>query len=233
MSVRIGISCDILEHRVLRAAVPLTYLDWMYELGATPILIPPDSRSVELLDSIHGLLIVGGDDYRLGNEFGEPANFVPVYARREEADIAWARATAAADLPCLGVCGGFQLLTLVDGGKIFGDLPTESPSHVVHKGESTEQGLPRHTLQWTGPDPTWEVPAGTYEVNSHHHQGVCELPDGWRAEGVADDGLVEAARGPGAFRYGVQWHPERDTVHPLNRGLALGFLAASRQRSRT
>jgi putative glutamine amidotransferase len=50
----------------------------------------------------------------------------------------------------------------------------------------------------------------TIRVNSLHGQGVDVLAEGLTVEGVATDGLVEAAGVTGAptFQLGVQWHPE-------------------------
>ena len=47
-------------------------------------------------------------------------------------------------------------------------------------------------------------------VNSLHQQGIARLAKGLKPEAFAEDGLVEAARGPDdtAFCLGVQWHPE-------------------------
>ena len=47
-------------------------------------------------------------------------------------------------------------------------------------------------------------------VNSLHWQGIARLADGLKPEAFAEDGLVEAVRGPddAAFCLGVQWHPE-------------------------
>jgi putative glutamine amidotransferase len=47
-------------------------------------------------------------------------------------------------------------------------------------------------------------------VNSLHWQGIARLADGLKPEAFAEDGLIEAVRGPddAAFCLGVQWHPE-------------------------
>ena len=47
-------------------------------------------------------------------------------------------------------------------------------------------------------------------VNSLHWQGIARIADGLKPEAFAEDGLIEAVRGPdeAAFCLGVQWHPE-------------------------
>ena len=66
-------------------------------------------------------------------------------------------------------------------------------------------------------------------VNSLHWQGIARLADGLKPEAFAEDGLIEAVRGPddAAFCLGVQWHPEWGAkieprldiaVPPLRRG---------------
>jgi putative glutamine amidotransferase len=66
-------------------------------------------------------------------------------------------------------------------------------------------------------------------VNSLHGQGVLELGDKIIAEGVAEDGTIEAIRFKDArgFALGVQWHAEYDPQdNPVNRSLFQAFGAA-------
>jgi len=47
------------------------------------------------------------------------------------------------------------------------------------------------------------------EVNSSHHQTVCNVGRGLRASALAADGVVEGLELPGRlFVMSVQWHPE-------------------------
>ncbi|MEM7167956.1 MAG: gamma-glutamyl-gamma-aminobutyrate hydrolase family protein [Planctomycetota bacterium] len=224
----IGISCDVTAVDVPRLNVQLTYIDFVAAGGAVPIVLPPHASALEALHLCDGVLFVGADDYRCGNRNGEPAGFTAVHPRRESTDIELARAVLDRDIPCLSVCGGFQLMALVAGGSIFGDLDTEAPpSAVRHKRERPEQPLVRHSVTWSYDDKLPGVAAGDHEINSHHHQAVSVLPPDWRSVGVAPDGIVEAALGPGRFQLGAQWHPEREPESAINDGLLRAFLGAA------
>jgi putative glutamine amidotransferase len=66
----------------------------------------------------------------------------------------------------------------------------------------------------------------TIRVNSLHGQGILELGDRVVAEGVAEDGTIEAISidDAGGFALGVQWHAEYDPqVNPINRLLFQAF----------
>jgi putative glutamine amidotransferase len=67
-------------------------------------------------------------------------------------------------------------------------------------------------------------------VNSLHWQGISKLSDRLEAQAFAEDGLVEAARGPAdhPFCFGVQWHPEwRAATNPASVALFRRFGAAA------
>ena len=75
------------------------------------------------------------------------------------------------------------------------------------------------------------VGADKLMVNSLHSQGIARLADGLKPEAFAEDGLVEAARGPddAAFCLGVQWHPEWGVKSdPISASLFRRFGAAAR-----
>ena len=68
-------------------------------------------------------------------------------------------------------------------------------------------------------------------VNSLHWQGIARLADGLKPEAFAEDGLVEAVRGPddAAFCLGVQWHPEwAAKSNPVSASLFRRFGAAAK-----
>jgi putative glutamine amidotransferase len=68
-------------------------------------------------------------------------------------------------------------------------------------------------------------------VNSLHWQGIERLAKGLKAEAFAEDGLIEAVRGPDdtAFCLGVQWHPEWGAnSNPVSRSLFRRFGEAAK-----
>lgn len=178
MSVIVGINADVVEDEKPRQSLYLDYLDWITAAGGTPLILPAQASSLTLLDHVDAILLTGGDDYRVGNGASEPADFVAVAERRESFDVKLAEAALQMDLPLIAVCGGFQLVTLVAGGAIFGDLATEYPGSeeaasgasafgdgafgdmptpansglVHHRRESSELPLARHRVRWSDAD---------------------------------------------------------------------------------
>ena len=236
MKPRIAINCDIEAVAGVpprrKATLPLDYLDFIRQGGGTPCPIPPGDGAdvVQWLRDVDGALFIGGDDYRLANQSGEPHDFVAVDEQRERDDVLLARDALAHDLPVLGICCGFQLLVLVAGGGLHGDLPSEAPSAVVHKRRQENAPFASHAIEWRDPQARVDIPAGAHQVNSHHHQGVCSVPRDWQVLARSEDGLVEAVAGPGRFQVGVQWHPEKDLTSALSKALARALVDSARRR---
>jgi len=85
----------------------------------------------------------------------------------------------------------------------------------------------RHDVKLT-PDGVFARILGSdlIRVNSLHGQGVLDLGERIVAEGVAEDGTIEAIRVKDAegFALGVQWHAEYDPQdNPVNRALFEAF----------
>lgn len=228
MKPRIAVNCDIEGYPRKKATVPVDYLDAVQRAGGIPVMVPPVEGGVSLLGEVQGMLLIGGNDYRLANEAGIPNDFQAVDERREAMDIALAEHCLAADLPVLGICCGFQLLVLVAGGTLYGDLPSDAPGPVLHKRKG-DGSLARHPVSWLEEVPRLPIACGRHAVNSHHHQGIRDLAPEWRALAHSDDGLVEAASGPGRYQLGVQWHPEKDADAQLSRILMESFVEAARR----
>jgi putative glutamine amidotransferase len=73
-------------------------------------------------------------------------------------------------------------------------------------------------------------------VNSLHGQGILDVGDRIVAEGIAEDGTIEAIRVRDAegFALGVQWHAEYDPqTNPVNRSMFEAFGEAVRTYKRS
>jgi putative glutamine amidotransferase len=106
--------------------------------------------------------------------------------------------------------------------------------HKDHRGRFDipldESYGPVHPVKLSGKLRDW---VGTDEimVNSLHWQGIARLAKPLQAEAFAEDGLVEAVRGPddAAFCLGVQWHPEWGAkLNPVSVSLFRRFGAAAK-----
>ena len=114
------------------------------------------------------------------------------------------------ELPILGICRGSQLLNVVCGGTLYGDVQREKRSqrrHIDYENYDTY----RHPVSVVPGTPLarW-YRRKTLNVNSYHHQGVRELASRFQPMAYADDGLIESYYDPeAAFVVGLQFHPER------------------------
>lgn len=104
-----------------------------------------------------------------------------------------------------------QMLNVVCGGTLFGDVRKEKDSELIHINPGEHYDDYRHPVSIVPETPLakWY---GEHEinVNSYHHQGVRRLARRFRSMAHAPDGLVEAYYDPKApFVVGLQFHPER------------------------
>ncbi|MFB9234357.1 gamma-glutamyl-gamma-aminobutyrate hydrolase family protein [Plantactinospora siamensis] len=209
------------------AVLPYGYVAMVTAAGGRAVLLPPDDADADVLASLDGLVLAGGEDIdptRYGEppgphtgeppgpHTGEPAA-PSTGAERDAGELVLLAGALAADLPVLGVCRGMQLLAVARGGRLHQHLPDLLGQH-RHRPAPAVYG--RHGIRFAPGSLAAGVMAGSDAVNSYHHQGVAD-PGDLRVTGWADDGLIEAVEDPGRrFLLGVQWHPEHDAdVRPF------------------
>ncbi len=184
------------------------YFDCVSRAGGTPLILPPDRTAIEdALKLAGGVLLVGGPDYDPHRYAGKKLDsHRPIDPRREEFDLALARAAARDHLPILGICGGAQLLCLSLGGTLVEHIPEEFDRPLWHADSKRQEiAVEPGTLLAS------VIGEGRHTVNSYHHQSVREPGEGMCVSARAPDGVVECiepAEGKW-FALGVQWHPER------------------------
>jgi putative glutamine amidotransferase len=203
------------------ALLPEWYVDAVQQAGGIAVLIPPDADDDGVLDSVDGVIIIGGADVGPAN-YGaapHPTTDEP-RVERDASEILLARGALARDLPLLGICRGMQVMAIAHGGSLIQDLP-DAGYGLVHReqpGEFTE-----HSVRLAeGSRAARIYGTTTLATNSSHHQGVADpgtlTPTGW-----SEDGLIEVLEDPAAtFALGVQWHPE----HPDRRSQELPLFRA-------
>ncbi len=136
-------------------------------------------------------------------------------------------------IPVFAICRGFQEINVALGGSLYQAVHSVD-GHRDHRDPTDktieERYGPAHHISLRGRLREW-VGADDIIVNSLHGQGIARLADGLTAEGFAEDGLIEAVRGPhdDAFCLGVQWHPEwQAKSNPVSVLLFKRFGAAAR-----
>ena len=195
--------------------------------GAALIYLPPGGPPAELLDSVQGLLVPGGDDLPPPAPYPASVEFDPVPEAQLAFDRALLDAALARGLPCLCICYGMQLLALAHGGRLIYDLPTDRPAAAPHRLPEADG---RHAVGITaGTRLAQIVGCDRCDVNSLHHQAVDIPGNGLRACAQSDDGVIEAVEAThGAFCLAVQWHPEKLASDTSERIFAAFVSAAGR-----
>jgi putative glutamine amidotransferase len=167
--------------------------------------------------------------------YGEEAPLMPdrLDPMRDALTLPLIRAAVDRKKPLFAICRGFQELNVALGGSLY-QAVHDVKGHKDHRARPDvpleEAYGPIHPVRLGGKLRDW-VGRDEIMVNSLHWQGVSRLADGLRPEAFAEDGLVEAVRGPddAAFCLGVQWHPEWGAKsNPVSASLFRRFGAAAK-----
>ena len=187
------------------ALVPYDYVRAVERAGGRAVLVPPDEDGIaEVLDTLDGLVLSGGNDLE-PEEYGAEAHpeTKGTNPERDRGELALLEAALARDLPVLAICRGFEVLNVARGGDLVQHLP-ELVGHEEHREKPGE--FSEHAVRV---DPSSRIGEVAGVVKSHHHQGIGRIGDGLRDVAWADDGTVEAIEDPQKpFVVGVLWHPE-------------------------
>lgn len=198
------------------------HLELLIGFKMLPVMVPVVEGTLacvpDYMTNMSGLLIVEGEDVEPKNYQATPANHRYVeqtHPLKDEIEIRLIRAALRKKLPIFGICRGSQLLNVVCGGTLYGDVQKEKKSWLMHI-DYDHYDTYRHPVEIIPGTPLhhWyertELP-----VTSYHHQGVLELAPRFRPMAVAEDGLIEAYYDPKCeFVVGLQFHPERMQEEP-------------------
>jgi putative glutamine amidotransferase len=199
------------------------YVEAIRRHGGEPAVLDARATADErrsAFASMAGLLLTGGADMDPAR-YGKPnQGSVSIEAARDALEQEAYTAAAAAGVPILGICRGFQAINVFRGGTLLQHVDGHVGAGWGH-GSAKEHALRlvpgsrlARILSPTNPR------AGATTVNSYHHQAIraSDLAPGlvasaWAAspEGDLVEGF-EAAAGP--FLLGVQCHPERTESTP-------------------
>lgn len=188
------------------------YLHAVEKAGGLPLVLAPGVPDDvdELLDSVRGLLLSGGDDVDPGFYGQQPHPTVTrVFPRLDAFEVALCRAACARDMPILAICRGHQVLNVAMGGTLIQDIPSQVTGAVEHDPE-VERWHTVHDVRLLPGTRLRDILAReSVSVNSSHHQAVGDLGPGLSVSAYSTDHLVEGLEMPDRrFVVGVQWHPE-------------------------
>ncbi len=205
------------------------YAEAIERAGGMPLVLPPlaaPSFVEDLLDTVDGLLLSGGDDFHaepLGLGATHPAA-KPVPREKQDFDLALVRGALERGVPVLGICYGMQALALAEGAGLHQHLPDDRPDGrehadgVVHPVR-VRPGTKLHEL----------LGVASLDVISRHHQALSSAGPHWTVCGEDDEGSIEAVeRSEHPFAVGVQWHPELAPHDAVQERLFAGLVRAAR-----
>ena len=133
----------------------------------------------------------------------------------------------ANNIPLIGVCRGMQMMNVASGGTLYGDIPTEIGTTVIHRNN----GEVNHEIALCDTSTLiFPINTDTTMVNSWHHQGLKDIPSHLRVIARSFDGLPEAVvmnNSHHPFMIAVQFHPERlGKENPIHQQMRSSFLNA-------
>ena len=205
--------------------------------GALPLIFagaPEITDLSALLDTVDGVLLTGARANVHPTRFRADAHpsHEPYDEGRDDIALPLVELCVARGIPIFGICRGLQEMNVAFGGSLHPEI-RDIPGRMNHRMPRLATGeihpdpavvfADRHDVQLL-PDGVVAKIVGRdlIRVNSLHGQGILELGTRVVAEGVAEDGTIEAIRIADAagFAIGVQWHAEYDPQrNPINRAL--------------
>jgi putative glutamine amidotransferase len=202
-----------------------------------PLLVPLgvgiDIGSI--LEVADAILLSGSRSNVAPEHYGTEPTLRPDAAdpARDALTLPLIRAAVERKTPLFAICRGFQELNVALGGSLYQavhDVKDHKDHRPRYELPLDEMYGPVHPVSLRGKLRDW-VGKDEIMVNSLHWQGIARLADGLKPEAFAEDGLIEAVRGPddAAFCLGVQWHPEWGAKsNPVSTALFRRFGAAAK-----
>ena len=191
------------------------YIKWIEDED----VIILDAYTIKNTDSIlalaDGIILTGGEDIN-PLEYNDTSNikvcgkinFSRDTLERKLFDFAFKN-----KLPLVGVCRGMQMMNVASGGTLYGDIPIEIGTTVVHRNNGEvmhEIALSCENIKYI--NLIFPLLKDTFLVNSWHHQGLKDISQNLNVIARSYDGLPEAVvmnDSVHPFMIAVQFHPER------------------------
>jgi putative glutamine amidotransferase len=203
-----------------------------------PLLVPLGAGTIDIgsvLEVADAILLSGSRSNVAPEHYGDEAPIKPdrLDPLRDALTLPLIRAAVEHKTPLFAICRGFQELNVALGGSLHQavhDINGNKDHRAKPDVPLDEAYGPVHPVTLRGKLRDW-IGRDEILVNSLHWQGISRLAAGLRPEAFAEDGLIEAVRGPddAAFCLGVQWHPEWSArSNEVSQSLFRRFGAAAR-----
>ena len=216
--VRIGVSWSMDYASAMEDEDVNAYMTSIEKAGAEAVYLDQitDIESAkQVLATVDAVILTGGEDVDpalYGEELSpltEELNEV-----RDISDYNLLKAAIEMDMPLVATCRGMQMLNTVQGGTLYQDLFTEYDTDINHR-DPLLNDFTYHEVTIEDGNIIADAMggAGTYTVNSWHHQGIDTLGQGLKVVATAVDGMIEGiVLEDATYIYGVQFHPEWHVV---------------------
>ncbi len=207
------------------------YVNVISENGGIPLILTSKmdvSDAEHIVEGLDGLVLIGGQDVdpkfygeEWQIEYTDISGSGIPYKRplrdkpnpdRDLFEIALYYAAKKRKIPIIGICRGYQLINVAEGGSLFQEIEINDVVHTV----LTDDVIPDHEIIIQENSHAHEIFGSTCFITcSIHHQGIKNLGKDLVATGFAKDGLIEVVESsdPEHFLIGVQGHPERSCRH--------------------
>src|SRR5258708_23600573 len=142
----IGIGSDLAvkEGQRDRAFAYMTYTEAVRRAGAVVVVIPPQpENATELVASLDGILLAGGDDCD-PSVYGEErhSSCETMDPRRQENELALARMARDPGIPTLGICLGLQMMNVAAGGTLIQYIASSVDTEIAHARQPAHRDRP-------------------------------------------------------------------------------------------
>ena len=209
------------------------YVSWIEKEN----VIVLDAWSVKNTDSIlslaDGIILTGGEDIN-PLEYNDTVNIKvcgPINYQRDTLERKLFDYAFKNKIPLVGVCRGMQMMNVASGGTLYGDIPTEIGTEIIHRnnGEVMHEIVLSSEMTYYN-NLIFPLYKDTFLVNSWHHQGLKDVAENIHIIARSYDGLPEAAimdTSVHPFIIAVQFHPERlGKENPIHKQMRTSFFRA-------
>jgi gamma-glutamyl-gamma-aminobutyrate hydrolase PuuD len=214
------------------------HLKLLIKLKILPLMVPVAEGAHDCLSGyvpeMRGLLLVEGEDIEPKHFKATLENFTHLektHPLKDDIEMELIRYALRRHIPIFGICRGSQLLNVVCGGTLYGDVQKVKKSRLKHINYEHYDSY-RHPISIVAGSPLrkW-YGRNSLRVSSYHHQGVRDLAPRFQPMAYAKDGLIEGFYDPKEkFVVGLQFHPERMLEEPAgNWHIWKSFAAAVHQ----